>query len=172
MVIRQASLQDINKLRQVFLSCESNDELDMSRLVRFIASQGRTFVAQVDGEVTAFVAVNKVSPGIHALYVEPQSQGQGLGRALMETAQTYLQQLGVKRATLHCAVNRPAQHFYRALGWQCRRGDGLWSRRLPAAQGGTRVPDAQWTSRLADADTGSDRATDDCLPAKTRWYLE
>lgn len=53
-----------------------------------------------------------------ALYVQPDSWGRGVGRALASAARGNLYQLGFRQAVLWVvAGNARAQQFYRADGW-------------------------------------------------------
>lgn len=55
---------------------------------------------------------------LYALYVDPHTWGQGVGRALIRQARTQLQQQGFAEAVLWVlAGNERAQRFYRADGW-------------------------------------------------------
>ena len=67
---------------------------------------------------------------IHRLYVHPEAQGRGVGRALLEQAVLRLSRAGVSSLTLWALENDPgARGFYERLGWRpdgARRFDGTW----------------------------------------------
>ena len=71
-----------------------------------------TTVYELDGRVVGFIALIKNEVG--AIFVEPDLQGRGIGRALMDTAaasRPYLE-LNVFEA------NSIGRHFYRAYGFE------------------------------------------------------
>lgn len=66
---------------------------------------------------------------VFSLYVHPDAQGLGLGRALLDTATERLRAAGFREATLWVfAANAGARGFYERLGWR--------------PDGGTRVEEA------------------------------
>jgi len=54
---------------------------------------------------------------LNDLFVTEQGRGAGVGAALMKQAQHFASESGSKGLTLETAVNNPAQHLYRKLGW-------------------------------------------------------
>lgn len=82
-----------------------------------LAKQRRIFVAQEDAAIvgTASVAGNWV----HAVFVHPLTQGQGLGRQLMETLESYAAPHGERWLGLYASVG--AVPFYQSLGWRIER---------------------------------------------------
>jgi GNAT superfamily N-acetyltransferase len=75
----------------------------------FVAVEGATIVG------TGSVAGNWV----HAVFVHPARQGQGLGRYLMETLETDAKAHGESWLGLRASVG--AVGFYRSLGWRVER---------------------------------------------------
>ncbi|MFZ6874333.1 GNAT family N-acetyltransferase [Undibacterium sp. Di27W] len=68
-----------------------------------------------DQQVLALLAVQDAGAYVHHLYVDPQAQGQGLGKALLLHLQSYL----AFPWRLKCvAENHDALKFYQHLGWQ------------------------------------------------------
>jgi len=64
---------------------------------------------------TASVAGNWV----HAVFVHPRTQRQGLGRQLMETLESHARTHGEPWLGLYASVS--AVRFYRSLGWRIER---------------------------------------------------
>jgi GNAT superfamily N-acetyltransferase len=90
-----------------------------------------TLVAERDGAVVGYAVVRRSrDPGadaetgeLHALYVDPDEIGTGVGRALDAAARERLRRDGFRQATLWVlATNERARRFYRAAGW---RPDGV-----------------------------------------------
>jgi GNAT superfamily N-acetyltransferase len=86
-------------------------------------------VAEVEGEVVGFVTVGTAHDDpdadgeLYAIYVLPDHWGTGVGRALMESGEARLQELGHSRVILWVWEDNPrARRFYEAAGWTA---DGL-----------------------------------------------
>jgi len=82
-------------------------------------------VAEEDGAAVGFVALYLPDRFVHHLYVDPDAQGRGVGRILLEEAV----RLAGGAASLKCQTrNLGAIAFYRALGWTPgERGEGAFS---------------------------------------------
>lgn len=86
----------------------------------------RAYVAEQDGNVVGFVGL-MVFPAFHrdglhgyltALVVDEKRRGSGAGRALMQAAETWFAERGVKRVNLTTALHREAAHgFYEKNGY-------------------------------------------------------
>ena len=75
------------------------------------------FVAESRGDVLGYYALRRLSPEKHeleALFVDPQSIGQGVGRKLIEHAKRYAQTDGARFLLIQGDPN--ATDFYRAAG--------------------------------------------------------
>lgn len=86
----------------------------------------RAYVAEQDGEVIGFVGVHAFPAfhrdGLHgyitALVVDEKRRGSGAGRALMQAAEAWFAERGVKRVNLTTALHREDAHaFYERLGY-------------------------------------------------------
>ncbi|MEZ5666716.1 MAG: GNAT family N-acetyltransferase [Alphaproteobacteria bacterium] len=81
-----------------------------------------TLVAELDavvGYVTFGPARHVADPAtgeIAALYVRPDAQGRGLGRALVETALQRQFAAGCRAVEVEVLAENPARHFYTAMG--------------------------------------------------------
>jgi len=84
------------------------------------------YVAEVDGVVAGFVSGEERThwSGDQELYVgelvvSTDHEGQGVGRALIDTVTDLARQLGLTTITLDTgAANTSARGFYRALGFE------------------------------------------------------
>lgn len=85
---------------------------------------GKRFVAEIDGDVIGFVAVGALRepvPGytgeVRAIYVRPEAQGRGAGRALLREGAGSLARQGHRTMLLWVlADNKPGRAFYERLG--------------------------------------------------------
>jgi GNAT superfamily N-acetyltransferase len=98
--------------------------------------KGGVFVAEVAGAVIGFAAILPRPDGdseLDALFVEPHSWRQGVGRALVEHCSSAARSLGSR--ALHVIGNPHAERFYLACGFRIRAvtrtrfGDGLLMQR-------------------------------------------
>ena len=87
------------------------------------------FVAPASGRLVGFLELDfrKYAPGcrsspvafIEGWYVEPAVRGQGIGRALMETAQAYARAAGHDEIASDAEIdNANGIAAHRALGWE------------------------------------------------------
>ncbi len=79
-------------------------------------SDTRVTVAEIDHEVVAYSAVH-ANELLH-LFVDPDHAGRGLGRCLLEAAETLMSDAGHAAFELHTMVgNAPAIALYESAGW-------------------------------------------------------
>lgn len=89
--------------------------------------QGRTWVAEVDGQIAGFADAGPSREGdatpetgeVNAIYLEQRVAGMGAGRALFARAIEFLRQQGYRMATLWVlSSNDRARRFYEKAGWR------------------------------------------------------
>ena len=88
-------------------------------------AQGQTLVAEIAGSIAGFCRFGPEASDpagrfreIQRLYVAPDAQGHGLGRALLERATAMIATSGCTRAMLDVFdFNADAIRFYEHLGW-------------------------------------------------------
>ena len=86
--------------------------------VTLLERQGRGWVFESDGTVVAFAIADAGTRSIWALFVEPGSEGRGIGRALLDAMTVWLFEQGDGRIWLTTAPATRAERFYRAAGWR------------------------------------------------------
>ncbi len=126
---RRACSADIPAMSAIRLSVTENVLSDPSRVTLqmyedYLDKAGRGWVAEVDGAVAAFSYADRDEASIWALFVSPQHEGLGLGKALLDLAVTWLFSLGHARVTLGTTPGTRADRFYAAQGWTRMPGDG------------------------------------------------
>ncbi len=120
--IRPAVLADIPRLQQIRGAVREN-VLSNPALVTladyeaFIAGHGRTWVAEVDGQIVGFSAADGDDASIWALFVDPAHERRGHGRRLLAPAVAWLWERGAGQIALCTAPGTRADRFYRAGGW-------------------------------------------------------
>lgn len=84
---------------------------------------GCCWACEEQGIVIGFAALNAGGASIWALFVMPEAEGRGVGRALLGEAIAKARQLGLARITLGTAEGSRALGFYERSGWS-RIGPG------------------------------------------------
>jgi GNAT superfamily N-acetyltransferase len=83
-----------------------------------IEHTGRGWVIESVGDVIAFAIANGKNGNIWALFVHPDHEGRGHGRALHDTMLKWLRAQGLTRVWLTTEPGTRAQSFYESAGWQ------------------------------------------------------
>ena len=105
-------------------------------------------VALIDGRLCGFVRAgpregDETTGEIHAIYVDPQTWGQGLGGALLDFAERDLVNRGLSNGMLWAfAANDRARRWYERKGW---RHDGT---ETTMDFDGTPVPEVRYIKEL------------------------
>ena len=82
-------------------------------------SRGRVFVAELNGVIAGFAAVEPREDGqgeLDALFVDPHLQRRGIGRVLIEYCAEFSHKQG--SAALHVVGNPHAKKFYEECGFE------------------------------------------------------
>lgn len=83
------------------------------------AQEEEVWLAYMSDALVGILSLFKEENFIHCLYVDPNAQGLGIGRALVD----FVRKKGGKPLTLKLDVpNRNAIKFYEATGWECMTG--------------------------------------------------
>jgi GNAT superfamily N-acetyltransferase len=121
-VLRLATAADLHALHRVRLAVRENRLSDPTRItpadyVAAMDTLGRTWVIEADGELAAFGSGYR-DGSVWALFVHPDHEGHGYGRALHAAVVEWLWSLGHERLWLTTAPGTRAERFYVAQGWQ------------------------------------------------------
>lgn len=136
---REAVLADIPRL-QVIRAAVRENILSNPGLVtvpdyeEHIRGPGRSWVGEEDGLVLGFSSAHPRPGSIWALFIDPDHERRGLGRALLDRAVAWLwSHPELDAIQLTTAVGTRADAFYRAAGWadvgRSRSGEVIF--RLP-----------------------------------------
>ena len=122
MTLRLATRTDIPALQRVRLAVRENMLSDPNRIteadyIAALETLGCTWVVEADEAIVAFATGYKTG-SIWALFVHPNHEGRGFGRALLSTTVNWLWSQGHKRIWLTTSPNTRAERFYVAQGWQ------------------------------------------------------
>ena len=79
----------------------------------------RTWAIEEGGEIVAFTMVDARTGTVYALFVTPDAEGRGHGRALLEAGEGFLYSAGWETIWLQTGrePHNRAHGFYRAAGW-------------------------------------------------------
>ena len=122
MTLREATRADIPAMRRVRLAVRENALSDPARIteadyVEALDVAGRTWVVEADGEIVGF-ATGYRTGSVWALFVHPDHEGRGYGRALLDTVVGWMWTLGHAQLTLTTEPGTRAERFYLAHGWR------------------------------------------------------
>ncbi len=95
----------------------SPGRLDDNDMIEETEVSGRGWVIEHDGQVRAFAVGNAQTGNIWALFVDPQWEGRGYGRRLLEVMTQWLWSKGLQRLSLSTDPESRADAFYRRSGW-------------------------------------------------------
>jgi GNAT superfamily N-acetyltransferase len=120
MNIREATRDDLHALVEVRGAVRENiltSEIPPGRIVAGLEVRGRGWVAEHEGRVVGFSMADREESMIWALFLRPEWEGRGLGRALLERAVEWLRGEGCGRIWLTTERGSRAEGFYAHLGW-------------------------------------------------------
>jgi len=161
--VRQATARDIEAMHRVRTSVRENTLVDYSVLTpeayrSHLERLGRGWVYEHQGRVVGLAIANRVEASIWALFVEPEFEKRGIGRALHDTMLTWLTEEGVSQVTLGTDPETRAAGFYEAAGWIFEgvddEGEAVFRKSLEAGP----APGSQ-VSRIAQGTFGRIRNT-------------
>lgn len=120
-MIRVATRADIPAMHRIRLAVRENrltsSVVTEASYIPEIEATGRGWVSVVDGAVRGFAIGNHVTGNIWALFVDPDHEGRGHGRALHDTMVEWLQAQGLPRLWLTTGPDTRARRFYEKAGW-------------------------------------------------------
>jgi GNAT superfamily N-acetyltransferase len=119
--IRTATLDDVQAMHSVRNSVRENRLSNPANVTpasyRPFVLAGSAWVAETDSGVVGFAALDPGTQSIWALFVEPGSEGSGIGRALHSRMTSWACERGLERLSLRTEVGSRAESFYRLAGW-------------------------------------------------------
>lgn len=140
-MLRPATREDIPQLQLVRTAVRENvlrtpGKVTVRDYEEHIDGRGRTWVAERDGVIVGFVAVDGDKHWMWALFVDPAHEGRGIGRALLAPALAWLRARGAASVSLTTEPGTRAERFYRAAGFVAQgleHGELKFSRALEGA---------------------------------------
>lgn len=121
-VIRKATLADQPRIHAIRMGVRENVLSDPSRVtdaeVAWYRDHAIFLVSEADAEIAGFTCANPQTGLIWGLFVDPEHEGQGHGRALLDAALAGLKAAGIVQAHLTTGAGTRAERFYRRHGWR------------------------------------------------------
>lgn len=123
MWIKLASEADIGEMHRIRMQVRENRLLDPSRVhlsdyTRMLDADGRGWVAEIASRIVGFAIADRSRANIWALFVDPDFEGLGVGRALHDEMVHWLFDAGVDPLWLSTDPGTRAESFYEAAGWR------------------------------------------------------
>ncbi|HHP7231321.1 MAG TPA: GNAT family N-acetyltransferase [Xenococcaceae cyanobacterium] len=126
--IRQAQLEDIETLFEIRTSVKENYQsraaiaklgITPETVAQMLQKDCRAWIAEISGKAIAFSLANATKKTIFGMFVLPEFEGRGAGRALMHEAETWLFSHNIAEIWLVTGNNPKfrAYGFYLHLGW-------------------------------------------------------
>ena len=120
--LRRATTADIDRLMALRAAVRENRLADPAAVTRadyaWFVGQRLVWVWAEDDALHGFAAGDPRDGWLWALFVSPDAEGRGIGRALLAAACADLAEAGWTRATLSTDPGTRAERLYRRLGWQ------------------------------------------------------
>ena len=86
--------------------------------------ESRCWVAEEDGAVVGFAALDAEEASVWALFVAPGAEGRGFGKELLNRLVEEARRLGLAELRLSTEAGSRAERVYRAAGWTVAGADG------------------------------------------------
>ncbi len=120
--LRPATVDDIAAMHRIRLAVRENRLGDPTRVTpahyhRYVEEPGVSWVAELDGRLAGFGIADRSSRSLWALFVDPEHEGRGLGRALLARLTDCLFASGSGRINLSTEPGTRAERIYLASGW-------------------------------------------------------
>lgn len=78
---------------------------------------GSAWVALAGSNLIGFAAIDAAARSVWALFVDPDAEGAGIGRALHVSMLDWARQRGIARLSLSTEEGSRAVQFYKRAGW-------------------------------------------------------
>lgn len=120
--VRSAVAEDVPSMHRIRLAVRENQLSDPDRIseddyLPFV-NAGSAWVAATEPGLVGFAALDASEASVWALFVDPEAEGVGIGRALHERMLNWASDHRLERLSLTTTPGTRADRFYRRNGWQ------------------------------------------------------
>jgi len=122
MIFREATIEDIRDIQQVRHSVQENMLIDPTRVTNedvasYLTHRGKGWVCENEGSIVGFAIADLEDNNIWALFIKPEYEGFGIGKALQIRMLDWYFAQGKERLWLSTEPGTRAERFYRNTGW-------------------------------------------------------
>lgn len=119
--IRSATDADVGAMHRLRNSVRENRLAALTRITEasyppYIAA-GSAWVAEAKDGILGFAIIDAPATSVWALFVDPNTEGAGIGRALHLTMLDWARQQGIAHLSLSTEEGSRAVQFYQRAGW-------------------------------------------------------
>lgn len=123
LTVRLARVADIDAMHGVRMGVRENILANPLRVTRadyerLLGADGCGWVYEIEGEIVGFGIADRSTRSIWALFVLPEFEGIGIGRALHDVMLEWLFGVGQEPLWLTTEPGTRAEQFYQAAGWR------------------------------------------------------
>ena len=120
--VRLASVADVPAMHRIRLGVRENRLSDPRKITEAsyhpYVQANSSWVAEIDGLIVGFALMEGADRQIEALFVAPDSEGLGAGRALHAVMLNWAKAQGINELWLTTLSGTRAEHFYVKAGWE------------------------------------------------------
>lgn len=108
---------------RIRLAVKENQLSDPSRVTdadcaHYLTQRGKGWVGIIDNEIAGFAIADLQDNNVWALFVDPEYEGRGVGKALHSTMLDWYFRQRKNLVWLSTSAGTRAEVFYRKMGWQ------------------------------------------------------
>ena len=123
MTIRTATVNDIKALHEVRMAVKENvlsnpALVTVADYTAYLTTEGKGWLSEVEGCVAGFAIIRHRDNNIWALFVHPDFESKGIGKALQRTMIDWHFQHYDSVVWLSTGPGTRAEEFYRRTGWK------------------------------------------------------
>ena len=124
MRIRPATKDDIAAMHGIRVAVRENrladpESVQPSHYEAMLGRRGKGWVAEQGEQIIGFAIADLLTETVWALFVAPDREGRGVGRALHRVMVEWFFEQGLDSVSLTTSPGTRAQTFYTAAGWRC-----------------------------------------------------
>ena len=124
MLYRELTIEDFTAVHRVRMAVKENKLSDPTKVTFddyaiMLKERGRGWLCESEGEVVGFAIADAAEGSIWALFVLPEFDGRGIGRALHDRMVSWcFGEASLSRLWLSTDPGTRAEAFYKKAGWQ------------------------------------------------------